>query len=88
MKMIKLTMATGQTRVEMSRPDENGEDDGLDRIEEVTKPVILDATQVRNFYPRRENRVGTRILFRSGSALAVTETFDAVEAAIREALTV
>lgn len=88
MKMLKLTRVTGRM-VDTDHPE--GEDDGLSNVtefprQEETTPVILDATQVRNFYPRKGGRPGTRILFRNGSALPVTETFDEVEQKIREAL--
>jgi hypothetical protein len=78
MKMVKLSMIAGFE-------DATGEDDGLE-AREVTKPVILDASQVRNFYARKGDRVGTRILFRNGSALPVQETFEQVEAAFHEVL--
>ena len=88
------TLADGRERLAWLRAQlaEHGEDDTdednvirIGPVEE-TKSVILDALQVRNFYPRKGDRVGTRILFRNGSALAVTDTFEQVEAAIREAL--
>ena len=84
MKMVKLNMVAGGLRV---HDDEStGEDDGITELREVTKPVILDADQVRNFYPRKGERIGTRILFRSGSAIAVTDLFNDVEQKIRAAL--
>jgi hypothetical protein len=84
MKMIKLTMATGR----MAATANDGEDDGLAEIREVTQPVMVAVDQIRNFYPRKPDRVGTRILFRNGSALPVVELFDEVEQKLREALDV
>lgn len=77
MKMIKLTMVCGT----IPAPEDDGEDDGNVThigLREQTKPVALDPDKVRDFYPRREPRVGTRLVFANGSALAVTETFDVV----------
>ena len=86
MKLVKLTMVAGQSVT--PNPDHTGEDDEVQDnvVTEITKPVVLDAEQIRNFYPRKGDRVGTRILFRNGSALAVTDLFDDVEAAIRSAV--
>lgn len=71
-KFVKLSMVAGTEAVD------SGEDDNLAGIREITKPVAVDPSQVRNFYPRRGNRIGTRIMFHNGSALPVSETFDEV----------
>ena len=83
MKKVKLTMALGR----MVQSDETeGEDDGLAEIHEAHQPVVIDAAQVRNYYPRREPRIGTRILFLNGSAIPVLESMEVVEQRIDAAL--
>lgn len=82
MKFIKLNMVSGVT---YQYPSGEDDDDKEPVAIETTKPVVLDVEQVRNFYPRKEPHVGTRILFRRGSALAVTDLFDDVEQKIRAA---
>lgn len=78
-KMIKLSMADGVEYVEGT-----GEDDGPTQLsQERYKPVVVMVDQIRNFYPRKADRVGTRIMFRNGAALPVKETIEEVEAAIR-----
>jgi hypothetical protein len=83
---------------ENERPE--GEDDGLGilpdaptaqntpvvpEVEELTTKIALDAGQIRTFYPRKGDRVGTRVILRGGTAYPVTETFEEVKAAIDEA---
>lgn len=81
MKMIRLTMADGVEYVEQT-----GEDDGPTQLtQECYKPTVVAVDQIRNFYPRKGDRVGTRIMFRNGSALPVKETIDEVETLIRAA---
>lgn len=82
MKMIKLSMADGVEYVEHS-----GEDDGPTQLtQEQFKPVVIVVDQIRNFYPRKGDRVGTRIMLRNGSAIPVKESLDEVEAAIRSVI--
>ena len=81
MKMIKLNMADGIEHVEAA-----GEDDGPTQItRERFKPVVIAVDQIRNFYARKGDREGTRIMFRNGSACPVKETLEQVEAAIQSA---
>lgn len=64
--MIQLSMVIG----------EDLNDAGM--LQEMTSPVALDIDQIRDFYPRKRGKSGTRILFRSSSALAVTELYPIV----------
>lgn len=79
LKFLTLTMSVGFAYP--NSEDGIGEDDGIasapGRVEQ-TKPVRINLSQIRDFYPRKEGMVGTRILFNNGSALAVTELFDDV----------
>jgi hypothetical protein len=67
------------------RHTEEGEDDFL-QTTETTKPVVIAVDQIRNFYPRKGDLVGSRIMFRNGAACPVKETIDEVDAAIRQTL--
>jgi hypothetical protein len=84
-KFITLNMIAGRE----SSHDESGEDDGLAAVtvSEVTKETDVAVDQIRNYYPRRGDRgVGTRIMFRNGSALPVKETLAEVRALIQAVL--
>jgi hypothetical protein len=80
-KFITLNMIAGRE----SSHDESGEDDGLAAVtvSEVTKETDVAVDQIRNYYPRKGDRVGTRIMFRNGSALPVKETLAEVRALIQ-----
>ena len=81
-----------------TREQPEGEDDGIGilpegtapavvpQVEEITTPIALDAGQIRTFYPRKDQRVGTRIILRGGTAYPVTATFEQVKAAIAAAM--
>jgi hypothetical protein len=47
---------------------------------EQTLPTVVNTEAVRNFYPRKGRRVGTRITFVSGAGMAVQEPFHVVAA--------
>jgi hypothetical protein len=83
-KFITLNMIAGRE----SSHDESGEDDGLAAVtvSEVTKETDVAVDQIRNYYPRKGDRVGTRIMFRNGSALPVKETLAEVRALIQAVL--
>lgn len=68
MKFVSLNM------VERGAYDE---DAGMEL--ETTRPVVVNATNIRCFYPRKGDRVGTRITFADGGGFAVIE--DAVSVA-------
>jgi len=89
MRFIQLSMVTGSAQVQNFSDDtDDGEDDGVARIgaplpEETTVPTMVAVHNIRNFYPRKPDRMGrartgTRISFTNGSGMAVTETFEAV----------
>lgn len=45
-------------------------------------PVAVNPEAIRCFYPRRDNRPGTRITFIDGGGFAVAEPYEAVKAAV------
>lgn len=47
----------------------------------VYTPIMVFENDVREIYPRRGNRVGTRIVYRNGAARPVKESFAEVKAA-------
>jgi len=63
MSLMQLTMWTDQV-----------DDLGVEQ----TLPTIINTDAVRNFYPRKAGREGTRITFNSGAGMAVKEPFHIV----------
>lgn len=79
-------------------PDLLGEDDNLVDIGEAasdnvvsiapqyeiveSKPVTIGLDSIRNFYPRKNNAPGTRVILKSGVAYVVTETHDQILAGV------
>lgn len=47
-----------------------------------TYPKRINVASIREWYPRKNNKQGTRIVFANGSAAIVKETFDEVTALI------
>lgn len=45
-----------------------------------TFPLTVNVATVREFYPRKDNQPGTRIVFQNGSAWPVIEDYAAVKA--------
>jgi hypothetical protein len=43
-----------------------------------TVPCSVSVAAIRCFYPRKDNRVGTRLTFTDGGGFAVTEPYDEV----------
>jgi hypothetical protein len=74
-KFIALNM------VEAGRASYN-EDTGREEVTETTKPVAVNADNIRCFYARRDGKPGTRLTFNDGGGFAVTETADAVALAV------
>lgn len=66
---IQLTKIVSDPRVDAYNDNEEGE--GPARV---TTPTTILADSIRCFYPRRDDRPGTRITFRDGGGFAVTET--------------
>jgi uncharacterized protein YlzI (FlbEa/FlbD family) len=50
-----------------------------------TTPVVVNVEAIRCFYPRKENKPGTRITFTDGGGFAVTEDSETVSNRVREA---
>ncbi|MCA1452858.1 hypothetical protein I6F35_06435 [Bradyrhizobium sp. BRP22] len=71
MKFITLNM------VEAGRPQYN-EDTGREEVTETSKPVMINAANIRCFYARRDGRAGTRITFSDGGGFAVAEAPDQI----------
>ena len=47
-------------------------------------PVQIAVNQIREFYPRKNNVVGTRIVYPNGAATVVKETYDEVKTALQQ----
>ena len=56
------------------------EDTGV--YDEASKPVTINASCIRCFYARRDNKPGTRITFNDGGGFAVSEDLDHVTSAV------
>lgn len=68
MRMIELNMVLAE-----DREDEDG-------IQTATScPVSVAVDQIRCFYPRKENRPGTRLTFHNSAGMAVTDTYEEVK---------
>ena len=79
---IKLTKIVSDRERQITQYNDTEEPgEGGDR-EVVTTPVVVNAAAIRCYYPRRDNRVGTRITFTDGGGFAVTETKEAVDALV------
>lgn len=50
-----------------------------------TYPVTINVYDIREYYPRRRGRVGTRVVFKNGAARPVTEAYADVRAKIAAA---
>lgn len=79
MRMIELQMVTGE------RANYNEDTETTTGVTETTSPVMLDLEAVRNFYPRKpsamgEPRNGTRLTFKDGAGMAVTNSYEEVKA--------
>lgn len=50
-----------------------------------TYPITINVDDIREYYPRRQGRNGTRITFKGGAARPVTESYADVQAKIAAA---
>ena len=80
MRIINLSKITSDRGRDFRRDTEELDERGDDAIE--STPVSINVEAIRCFYPRRDNRPGTRITFTDGGGFAVTELYDAVAAAV------
>lgn len=61
--------------IKLNKIDYHTFEEGQDLEPEVrTVPVLVNAEAIRCFYPRKQNRPGTRITFTDGGGFAVAET--------------
>lgn len=80
-KMIELHKTEGSTQRggdHFADTDEPGENQPT----EVVVPVTINPINIRAFYPRREQRPGTRITFSDGGGFVVKESYAEVRAAL------
>lgn len=70
-------MITLNMLVRENQTDE-GEDDGIGAVNQETLPTTVSTSKIRNIHPRKYGKVGTRIVFENGSALVVTDLYQAV----------
>jgi hypothetical protein len=76
MRIIQLTKVPREVR-----PDEYLSDDPTENRlpePEPAAPVAVNVESIRCFYPRRENKPGTRITFNDGGGFAVTQSYDEI----------
>jgi hypothetical protein len=65
---------------------ENGGEAGVVvEIGPQSSPVVINVDAIRCFYPRTQERSGTRITFTDGGGFAVIEAFDDVKAQVAAA---
>ena len=80
MRMIQLTKITADRRpslhTDTDEPGENGNVVELHAME--TAPVTVNVDAIRCFYPRKDERPGTRLTFTDGGGFAVAESYDTV----------
>ena len=66
--------------VEAIIDEETGEH--LNAADEGARPVMVQPRHIRCFYPRKDNKVGTRLTFAKGSGIAVKNLFEDVTALV------
>lgn len=78
--MIKLTKITADRSRSSFHTDheEADENPNVQAAPIETAPVMVNPAAIRCFYPRKDNRQGTRITFTDGGGFAVLEDFDRV----------
>lgn len=95
--MIVRENVTRNDQVQSNEP--TGEDDGMDdapatpqddrptETREIaeTKPLTVNLDQIRNFYPRKNQMPGSRVILKSGTAYVVKETHDEILAKLQDA---
>lgn len=76
MRKIKLSKITADRPDRYNDTDEPGEQQAS-QME--TQPVSIFVDAIRCFYPRKNDRPGTRLTFRDGGGFAVAESYEEVE---------
>jgi hypothetical protein len=79
MTMIELS------KIVADRDFRNDSDEDTEQQQPVTTPVAINAAAIRCYYPRRNDRPGSRITFTDGGGFAVTETYDEIGALLHRA---
>ena len=59
--------------------------DDLEQVTEATALVVINTEDVREFYPRRHGKQGTRIVYKNSSGCPVADLYATVKARIAEA---
>jgi len=77
-RIIQLNKITS----DRARDFRNDSDDVDEAPPVVTVPVSVNVEAIRCFYPRKDNRPGTRITFTDGGGFAVSELYDEVSALV------
>lgn len=71
---------------DLEQPTEEGEISAAAApAQATTYPITVNIDDLREYYPRRRGRNGTRLVFKNGAGRPVTETYDAVKAKIAAA---
>jgi hypothetical protein len=79
MTMIELS------KIVSDRDFRNDSDEDTEQQQPVTTTVAVNTAAIRCYYPRRNNRPGTRITFTDGGGFAVTESYDELGALLHRA---
>ena len=59
--------------------------DDLEQVTETTALVVINTEDVREFYPRRHGKQGTRIVFKNSAGCPVADLYETVKARIAHA---
>jgi hypothetical protein len=85
MRFISLSMITRDQRSSQIAADQHDEDEAPEEMAEVgprTTPCLINVAAIRCFYPRKEDRPGTRLTFTDGGGFVVLEAFPIVRALV------
>lgn len=79
MTMIELS------KIVSDRDFRNDSDEDVAQQAPVTTPVSINVAAIRCYYPRRNDRPGSRLTFTDGGGFAVSESYDEVSALLHRA---
>lgn len=85
MRMIELNKIDSARQAAVGHfadTDEPGENANANAEVVESRPVTVNVDTIRCYYPRKEERPGTRITFNDGGGFAVTQTYDEVKTLI------